>query len=911
MICSKRFFKALLFVFLVSSLTESISFGQTQINATALPGSPSQIRNLPVIFSASVPSGTCTIGISPNVTYTIPNPPIEYTCGNGAIGASGIYVPIGSGSVTAVAGAVNGNADAVVINGAGADGIVQATGGGTATQPASYAAVANSWVDSFVAGIPHYSQPSFTSISGMLALAQIPAPMGNAIASGSTFSTISIANNTQYAQNASGSSLDAQISDAVTKLSSFGGTVYGVPGNQSWLACPTWGASRINYVHDVGTTTLSVSCVVPSNVSISGAGKFDTQLHATTTGTTTGANATTITVASGTGIQNGDGISIVGGNTPWAWHTVVTAGGGTTTLTVSPAIPTHVTSVAVTAYPILTFVGSSNYGIFVPMFPSSLTGGEGSIQFKNQTVWAGWFNIDPNNFVDSAPGIRNAVASLQSGGLLRVSNGLYKISSRVDVGLPVRIEGDQTSTTTFACAGTCFTFAYAYGAQNPIRAGLSYLSFSQASNVGSAIYVGGDPASGVTPSSYYFFDSGFQYINIQGFSTGINFGSNTFLDAFDHLSIWFCVNGLNVASTPTNSGENITFTHSDVHQNTFGVLSALGPNWTWNFEHSSFDFNTSRAINSSGQLVLNCNSCWFEDNNSTASDFIFSQLGSNVITLNETQFRKDNTSGTDTELIKLVGGSNRVTFVGGQVDVNHPVTQMVTLNTPGTSQILNNGMRLYLALSNDPLSNVTVGPSPLIYARISDLNRTTNTANVLPVNIPSQLGGTFAYASGTSPSGTGSCGVIATPPTPIITNAYLATGTIPVTSGSLTGAAITLVNLGNGYTALPTTWTLVPGSISCSGNITTTGGTLNTVGQYRISVNTASDSTICTNATTVNWTNKAGSQTNTVIAAVAASGQGIVDIDPTGGLVTLTNTIAGSCVGGTGFDTRANAEGFQ
>lgn len=719
-----------------------------------------------------------------------------------------------------------------------------------------------------------------------------------------------VANNTQYAQNATGLTLDAKISDSITRLPASGGTVYGIPGTQSWAACPTWGSSRVNYMHDVGTTTIAVSCPIPANVSISGAGQFDTQLHATTTGTTSGTNATAITVASGTGIQTGDGISIVGGNTPWAWRTVVTAGGGTTTLTVSPAIPTQVTGAVVTAYPILTFVGSSTYGTFVPMFPTPLTGGEGSVQFKNQTVWAGWFNVDPTNTIDSTPGIRTAIASLKAGGLLRVSNGLYKISSRVDVGLPVRIEGDQASTTTFACGGTCFTFAYAYGAQNPIRAGLSHLSFSQASNTGSAIYVGGDPAGGVTPSSYYFFDSGFQYINIQGFNVGMNFGSNTFLDAFDHLSIWFCVDGINVASTPTNSGENITFTHADIHQNTFGLLSALGPNWTWNFEHSSFDFNTSRAINSSGQLILNCNSCWFEDNNSAASDFIFSQLGSNVITLNETQFRKDNTTGTDTELIKLTLGSNRVTFTGGQVDVNHPITQLVTLGVTGTSQIINQGLRTYVALSNDPLSNVTVGQSPLIYAKISDLNR-TSTSGALAVNLPSQLGGTFTYASGTSPSGTGTCGVIATPPTPLITNAYLATGTISVTSGSLTGATITLANIGNGYTAVPTNWTLVPGSISCSGTIVTTGGALNTVGQFRITVNTASNSTVCTNAVTVNWTNKNGAQVATAITAIATSGQGTVSIDPTSGLVTLTNTIVGSCVGGTGFDTLAIAEGFQ
>lgn len=57
-----------------------------------------------VRFSATDPTGnSCIVGQSPNITYTIPNPPVDYVCGNGAIGSAGVYVAKGNGAVTTLA----------------------------------------------------------------------------------------------------------------------------------------------------------------------------------------------------------------------------------------------------------------------------------------------------------------------------------------------------------------------------------------------------------------------------------------------------------------------------------------------------------------------------------------------------------------------------------------------------------------------------------------------------------------------------------------------------------------------------------------------------------------------------------------------------------------------------------------
>lgn len=85
------------------------------------------------IFSATSPAGnSCKVGVDPTVTYTIPNPPVDFVCGPGAIGAIGTYIAKGNGSVTSIAGAVNGAADNVAIANGG-NGFVCSGSSGLAT----------------------------------------------------------------------------------------------------------------------------------------------------------------------------------------------------------------------------------------------------------------------------------------------------------------------------------------------------------------------------------------------------------------------------------------------------------------------------------------------------------------------------------------------------------------------------------------------------------------------------------------------------------------------------------------------------------------------------------------------------------------------------------------------------------
>lgn len=58
--------------------------------------------------------------------------------------------------------------------------LIQATTGSTVTIPANVSAIANNWIRSITNGIPDFTQPNFTNISGQATIAQLPVNIPNA-----------------------------------------------------------------------------------------------------------------------------------------------------------------------------------------------------------------------------------------------------------------------------------------------------------------------------------------------------------------------------------------------------------------------------------------------------------------------------------------------------------------------------------------------------------------------------------------------------------------------------------------------------------------------------------------------------------------------------------------------------------
>jgi lysophospholipase L1-like esterase len=111
---------------------------------------------------------------------------------------------------------------------------------------------------------------------------------------------------------------------------------------------------------------------------------------------------------------------------------------------------------------------------------------------------------------------------------------------------------------------------------------------------------------------------------------------------------------------------------------------------------------------------------------------------------------------------------------------------------------------------------------------------TPNTISIAVGWAVTGAGGTIAYSSGGTATGTGNCLATANGTTSPASN-FTATGLIAVSGGVISGnlqigATLAQTTTGSGYAAIPTTWGLtVPtagGASTCTGTITTSGGTL-------------------------------------------------------------------------------------
>jgi hypothetical protein len=82
-------------------------------------------------------------------------------------------------------------------------------------------------------------------------------------------------------------------------------------------------------------------------------------------------------------------------------------------------------------------------------------------------------------------------------------------------------------------------------------------------------------------------------------------------------------------------------------------------------------------------------------------------------------------------------------------------------------------------------------------------------------------------------------------------------------------------------------------------------------GLFRISAYTSSNSTVCTAAVSLAWTDKHGSETSIPVAATATAGSGQQIANVVSGNLTYAITLVGTCSGGTGVDTQITAERLQ
>lgn len=186
------------------------------------------------------------------------------------------------------------------------------------------------------------------------------------------------------------------------------------------------------------------------------------------------------------------------------------------------------------------------------------------------------------------------------------------------------------------------------------------------------LWLGGDPAGTVLPSTDFADSQDIRGIRIAGFGTGIEWGNNAWIERVTDSSIFRCGTGVSAAPGYANSAENNLFVGDAIFNNA-GAAVASSPDLR--FVDTSFDFN---GAPSTGAEYVDCH---FEQQ----SGLFLSADGATII---GGAAMLDATSGTDTALF-AAGGSTPGEWHISDLYVlsNHYVSEVLDWDLPPNSKL--------------------------------------------------------------------------------------------------------------------------------------------------------------------------------------------------------------------------------
>jgi hypothetical protein len=297
----------------------------------------------------------------------------------------------------------------------------------------------------------------------------------------------------------------------------------------------------------------------------------------------------------------------------------------------------------------------------------------------------GWAGSDVGGWVNSA------IAALGSqGGRVRIGSGLYNYSTTIVKPRNVHIECDSADGTQLQYAGSTIGLVISDNGSPtsyPVD-GLDkcYLAGPSAAGTTIGIYMGGDPASVISPAANYGDHQRLTQVRVSGFGTGVTFGNNAFLDVISLSGLFG--NGKNyvIPSGLTNSGENMSIVASTIANATVrGLQNDLGTAEIY-LTDSSVDANAAPEATCSAGQIHSITSHWeaqtgeFLAISGTCKGFIAGG-----------QFLLDATTGTDTDFISVSGSSSPSLIVEGPIfasGTGHTVTQAINWTATGTNKVL-------------------------------------------------------------------------------------------------------------------------------------------------------------------------------------------------------------------------------
>jgi hypothetical protein len=313
-------------------------------------------------------------------------------------------------------------------------------------------------------------------------------------------------------------------------------------------------------------------------------------------------------------------------------------------------------------------------------------------------------SIEAVVYADQFPGTDigakiNAAIAAVGCGEVDVPIGYYSFSTAIVkprcVLLRGQTAGQGTSGTVLAYTGslTAMVVADADGANQYPRGGVEDITLAGPGSTGSTIglFLGGDPTSVISPSGDYGEGQTFTRFRITGFGTGIEWGSNAWLEGFFSASVFANGVGIGEAASAVNSPENNQFFGGAIFNNAGGAV--VNANVALNFFGTSFDFNnngtqsgpvsTGAAIVGSQVFLHGCHLEQWSGPFISAAGFSISGGDAALDSA---------ASITTPYLFDATDGNGQYTVNGISVFSNHAVTDLISWTPAATGSLAVSGL---------------------------------------------------------------------------------------------------------------------------------------------------------------------------------------------------------------------------
>jgi hypothetical protein len=311
---------------------------------------------------------------------------------------------------------------------------------------------------------------------------------------------------------------------------------------------------------------------------------------------------------------------------------------------------------------------------------------------------------DPTGVNDSAPAFARCLDSLPAGDLI-VPAGTYKLSEQITKTRNQNLIGAGSKASILLCQSTttpCVVVAdTVYGPNDYNNSKIQDITI-QGPGTGNAsvgVFLGGDPAGKISPSTAFADSASLVDVRIEGFNYGVEWGNNAWNNKIVRSLIFSNSNGIYVPSGVSNSGENISVTDSNIFNNGSRGIDDHG-NFEWMISGTSFDYNGT-AVEFLGSTIHAIN-CHFEQN---GGQVFFQPYGAANLSIKNSEILVQATTGSDPYILSTWPQSLNVSVDNVSIWSNHPVQYFMRVQESVGGTITNlygNGNKMIGALSSAP-----------------------------------------------------------------------------------------------------------------------------------------------------------------------------------------------------------------